>query len=53
MKQSESVSDNNDRVQGLLSGTRHAVEGRYTGTYGHVKDRLIIMKPVIDCALDA
>ena len=47
------VSDYNDRVQGLLSGARHAIEEKYTGTYGHVKESLIMMKPVIDCALDA
>ena len=53
MKQLESVSDYNDRVQGLLSGARHAIEEKYTGTYGHVKESSIMMKPVIDCALDA
>ena len=53
MKQSESVNDYNDQVQGLLSGARHAIEEKYTGTYGHVKESSIMMKPVIDCALDA
>ena len=40
-------------MQGLLSGARHAIDEKYTGTYGHVKESLIMMKPVIDCALDA
>ena len=53
MKQSETMSDYNDRVQGLLSGARHAIEEKYTGTYGHTKESAVIMKPVIDCALDA
>ena len=53
MKQSETVSDYNDRVQGLLSGARHAVEEKYTGTYGHTNETVIMMKPVVDCALDA
>ena len=53
MKQSETVSDYNDRVQGLLSGARHAIEEKYTGTYGQAKESAIVMKPVIDCALDA
>ena len=53
MKQSETVSDYNDRVQGLLSGARHAIEEQYTGTYGPTKESAIMMKPVIDCALDA
>ena len=53
MKKSETVSDYNDRVQGLLSGARHAIEEEYAGTYGHTKESAIIMKPVIDCALDA
>ena len=53
MKQSETVSDYNDRVQGLLSGARHAIEEKYTGTYGHTKESIIMMKPVVDCALDA
>ena len=52
MKQSETVSDYNDRVQGLLSGARHAIEEKYTGTYGHIKESVIMIKPVIDCALD-
>ena len=52
MKQSETVSDYNDRVQGLLSGARHAIEEKYTGTYGHTKESIIMMKPVVDCALD-
>ena len=34
IKQSETVSNYNDRVQGLLSGARHAIEEKYTGTYG-------------------
>ena len=53
MKQSESVSHYNDRVQGLLSGARQAIEEKYTGTYGHVKESLIMIKPVINCVLDA
>ena len=53
MKQSETVCDYNDRVQGLLSGARHAIEEKYSGTYGHTKESAIMMKPVIDCALDA
>ena len=35
MQLSETVSDNNDRVQGLLSGAKHAIAEKYTGTYGH------------------
>ena len=53
MKQSETVSDYNDRVHGLLSETRHAIEEKYTGTYGHTKESMIMMKPVVDSALDA
>ena len=53
MEQSKSVSDYNDRVQGLLNGARHAIEEKYTGNYRHVKESLIMMKPVVDCALDA
>ena len=53
IKQSETVNDYNDRVQGLLSDARHAIEEKYTGTYGHTKESAIMMKPVIDCALDA
>ena len=53
MKQSETVSDYNDRVQGHLSGSRHAIEEKYTGTYRHTKESIIMMKPVVDCALDA
>ena len=30
-----------------------AIEEKYTGTYGHTKESAIMMKPVIDCALDA
>ena len=30
MKQTETVSDHYDRVQGLLSGTKHAIEDKYT-----------------------
>ena len=53
LKQSETVSDYNDRVQGLLNGARYAIEEKYTGTYGHTKESIIMMKPVVDCALDA
>ena len=52
MKQWESVNDYSCRVQGLLSKARHVIEEEYTGTYGHVKESLIMMKPMIDCALD-
>ena len=45
MKQSETVSDYNDRVQGLVSRARHAIEEKYTGTYGHTRESIIMMKP--------
>ena len=53
MKQSETVGDYKDRVQCLLSGARHAIEEKYTGTYGHTNESVIMLKPVVDCALDA
>ena len=53
MKQLETVGDYNDCVQGLLSGGRHAIEEKYTCTYGHTKESVIMMKPVNECALDA
>ena len=36
-----------------MSGARRAIEEKYIGTYGHTKENAIMMKPVIDCALDA
>ena len=58
MKQTETVSDYYDRVQGLLSGAKHAIEDKYTqvhyaGTPHEISESTIMMKPVVDCALDA
>ena len=58
MKQTETVSDYYDRLQGLLSGAKHAIEDKYTqvhyaGTPHEISESTIMMKPVVDCALDA
>ena len=58
MKQTETVSDYHDRVQSFLRGAKHAVEDEYTqvhyaGTTHEISESTIMMKPVVDCALDA
>ena len=53
MNQKETVSDYYDRLQGLLSGARHTLEEKYTRRYGQEKESNIMLKPVLDCALDA
>ena len=58
MKQTETVSDYYDRVQGLWSGVKNAIEDKYTqvhyaGTTHEISESTIMMKPVVDCALDA
>ena len=58
MKQTETISDYCDRVQGLLSGAKHMIEDKYTqvhyaGTTHEISESTIMMKPVVDCALDA
>ncbi|XP_051161523.1 uncharacterized protein LOC127281712 [Leptopilina boulardi] len=62
-KQTETVSDYNDRLQGLLSGARHALQAKYNARYREVQgdavriqetpESTIMMKPIIDCALEA
>lgn len=63
LKQTETVSDYHDRLQGLLSGARHALETKYNSQYrkidgGAVRvqntpESEIMMWPIIDCALEA
>ena len=53
MNQKETVSDYYDRLQGLLSGARHTLEEKYTRRYGQEKESNIMLKLVLDCALDA
>ena len=53
MTQKESVSDYYDRVLGLLSGAKHTLEEKYNARYADEPESSIMMKPVIDCALDA
>ena len=53
MTQNESVSDYYDTVLGLLSGAKHTLEEKYNLRYGDEPESSIMMKPVIDCALDA
>ena len=53
MTQKESVSDYYDRVLGLLSGAKHTLEEKYNASYGEEPESNIMMKPVMDCALDA
>ena len=53
MNQKETVSDYYDRLQGLLSGARHTLEKKYTRRYGQEKKSNIMLKPALDCALDA
>ena len=50
MKQTESVSDYYDRKFGLLSGAKHSLEEKYSGSIDNTAN---MMKPVTDCALDA
>ena len=52
MKQTETVSDYYDRVQGLLSGAKHAIEDKYTqvhyaGTTHEMSESTTMMKPVV------
>ena len=53
MTQREAVNDYHDRLQGLISGARHTLEGKYTKKYGQEKESSIILRPIIECALDA
>lgn len=62
MKQTETVSDYNDRLQGLISGAKHALGEKYGARYRRVNNddedndipvSEIMIKPIIDCALEA
>ena len=58
MNQTETVRDYHDQVQGLLSGAKHAFEDKYTqihyaGTAHEINETTIMMKLVVNCALDA
>ena len=49
MKQTETDNDYYDRIQGLLSVTKHALEKKYTVA----GESEIMMKPIIECAHSA
>lgn len=62
LRQSETVGDYYDRLRGLISGAKHALESKYNKRYvevgeeGRPQQKLestIIMQPVIDCALES
>ena len=58
MKQTETISDYYDLLQGLLCGAKHAIKDKYikihyASTAHEVSESTIMMKPVVDCALDA
>ncbi|XP_043461938.1 uncharacterized protein LOC122498320 [Leptopilina heterotoma] len=62
-KQSETVSDYHDRLQGLISGAKHALDAKYQHRYRQVEgaavrvqeeaESTIMMRPIIECALEA
>lgn len=62
LKQSETVGDYYDRLQGLLSGAKYALETKYNKNFREIgqdernrrlSESDIIMQPVIDCALES
>ena len=58
MKKTETVRDYYDRVQGLFSEAKHAIDEKYTqghypGTTREMSENTVMMKPVVDCALDS
>lgn len=62
LKQSETVSNYYNRLLGLISGAKHALESEYNKQYLEVleegrgrqkSESTIIMQPVNDCAFEA